>query len=307
MNSLVKNVGGSICALLFMVAEPHSVAQLGDLTKQIPLAKPDKQEEEDKGGDTTMANIGGAISLASTATASQSVEEEIAAGDAVAAMYLGASPLLKNKKAQSYVNAIGKRIASKSSRPDLPWSFGILDTPSINAFAAPGGKIMVTAGLFDLLDTEDELAAVLGHEVAHVARKHHWELIKQQKMISGATDLVATNTGSDNALADATLKAMSGFFKKMINSGIDKGGEYEADSDGVVLAANAGYDSTAILGVLEKLANASASGNDVSFLFQTHPSAEDRVNNVVLAFTPELEVAAVSSKHSNRIRQYQSD
>ena len=307
MNSLVKNVGGSICALLFMVAAPHSVAQLGDLTKQIPLAKPDKQEEEDKGGDKTMANVGGAISLASTATASQSVEEEIAAGDAVAAMYLGASPLLQNKKAQSYVNAVGRRIASKSSRPDLPWSFGILDTPSINAFAAPGGKIMITAGLFDLLDTEDELAAVLGHEVAHVARKHHWELIKQQKMISGATDLVATNTGSDNALADATLKAMSGFFKKMINSGIDKGGEYEADSDGVVLAANAGYDSTAILGVLEKLANASASGNDVSFLFQTHPSAEDRVNNVVLAFTPELEVAAVSSKHSNRIRQYQSD
>ena len=99
---------------------------------------------------------------------------------------------------------------------------------------------------------------------------------------------------------------MSDFFKQMINSGIDKGGEYEADSDGVVLAANAGYDSTAMLGVLEKLANASESGDDVSFLFQTHPSAEDRVNNVVVAFTSELEDAAVLSKNSGRIKNYQS-
>ena len=224
----------------------------------------------------------------------------------MAAMYLGASPLLKNKKAQSYVNAVGKRIAGKSSRPDLPWAFGILDTPSINAFAAPGGKVLVTAGLFDLLETEDELAAVLGHEIAHVAREHHWQLIKQQKLVSGATDMVTANTESDNAMANAAFDAMSDFFKQMINSGIDKGGEYEADSDGVVLAANAGYDSTAMLGVLEKLANASESGDDVSFLFQTHPSAEDRVNNVVLAFTPELENAAVLSKNSGRIKSYQS-
>jgi predicted Zn-dependent protease len=307
MNSLFKISSVAVIALFVTTGAPLSFAQFGDLTKKNPLAKPEKQEEDKKDNDKTAANIGGAVGLISTATSSQSVEEEIAAGDAVAAMYLGASPLLKNKRAQSYVNAIGKRIADKSSRPDLPWSFGILDTPSINAFAAPGGKVLITAGLFDLLETEDELAAVLGHEVAHVARQHHWELIKQQKLISGATDMVATNTESDNALANAAFDAMSDFFKQMINSGIDKGGEYEADSDGVILAANAGYDSTAMLGVLEKLANASESGNDVSFLFQTHPSAEDRVNNVVMAFTPDLENAAVPSTHSARIQGFQSD
>jgi len=306
MNSLPKLSSVGLLSLLLAAGAPLAFAQFGDLTKKNPLAKPEEQKEEKKDGDKSAANIGGAIGLVSTATSSQSVEEEIAAGDAVAAMYLGASPLLKNKKAQSYVNAVGKRIAGKSSRPDLPWAFGILDTPSINAFAAPGGKVLVTAGLFDLLETEDELAAVLGHEIAHVAREHHWQLIKQQKLVSGATDMVAANTESDNAMANAAFDAMSDFFKQMINSGIDKGGEYEADSDGVVLAANAGYDSTAMLGVLEKLANASESGDDVSFLFQTHPSAEDRVNNVVLAFTPELENAAILSKNSGRIKSHQS-
>ena len=221
-------------------------------------------------------------------------------------MYLGATPLLDNALAQSYVNAVGNRLTTNSTRPDIPWAFGILDTPSINAFAMPGGKILITAGLFDLLETEDELAAVLAHEIAHVAREHHWELIKQQKLIAGATDLVVANTESDSALANAAYDAMSGIFKKMVNSGIDKGGEYDADGDAVLLSANAGYDSTALIGVLEKIAGASEGGDDVNFLFQTHPTVEDRVNSVVEGFTPELETAAVPSQNSARIRDYQS-
>ena len=193
-----------------------------------------------------------------------------------------------------------------STRPDIPWAFGILDTPSINAFAMPGGKILITAGLFDLLETEDELAAVLAHEIAHVAREHHWELIKQQKLVAGATDRVVANTESDSALANAAYDAMSGIFKKMVNSGIDKGGEYDADGDAVLLSANAGYDSTALIGVLEKIAGASEGGDDVNFLFQTHPTVEDRVNSVVEGFTPELETAAIPSQNSARIRDYQS-
>ena len=306
MDSLIRIFSSILMALTFSVVAPSSVAQFGELTKQNPLAKPAKQEEDDKDSDKTATNIGGAVGLVSTATSSQSVEDEIAAGDAVAAMYLGASPLLDNALAQSYVNAVGNRLTTKSSRPDIPWSFGILDTPSINAFAIPGGKVLITAGLFDLLETEDELAAVLAHEIAHVAREHHWELIKQQKLVAGATDLVAANTESDSALANAAYDAMSGIFKKMVNSGIDKGGEYEADSDAVLLSANAGYDSTALIGVLEKIAGASGGGDDVNFLFQTHPTVEDRVNSVVVGFTPELEDAAVPSHNSARISAYQS-
>ena len=306
MDSLIKTFGWVVIALAFSVVTPSSLAQLGELTKQNPLAAPTKKKEDEKESDKTSTNIGGAVALVSTATSSQSVEEEIAAGDAVAAMYLGATPLLDNALAQSYVNAVGNRLTTKSTRPDIPWAFGILDTPSINAFAMPGGKILITAGLFDLLETEDELAAVLAHEIAHVAREHHWELIKQQKLVAGATDLVVANTESDSALANAAYDAMSGIFKKMVNSGIDKGGEYDADGDAVLLSANAGYDSTALIGVLEKIAGASEGGDDVNFLFQTHPTVEDRVNSVVQGFTPELETAAVPSQNSARIREYQS-
>ena len=306
MDSLIKTFGWVVIALAFSVVTPSSLAQLGELTKQNPLAAPPKKKEDEKESDKTSTNIGGAVALVSTATSSQSVEEEIAAGDAVAAMYLGATPLLDNALAQSYVNAVGNRLTTKSTRPDIPWAFGILDTPSINAFAMPGGKILITAGLFDLLETEDELAAVLAHEIAHVAREHHWELIKQQKLVAGATDLVVANTESDSALANAAYDAMSGIFKKMVNSGIDKGGEYDADGDAVLLSANAGYDSTALIGVLEKIAGASEGGDDVNFLFQTHPTVEDRVNSVVQGFTPELETAAVPSQNSARIREYQS-
>ena len=306
MDSLIKTFGWVVIALAFSVVTPSSLAQLGELTKQNPLATPAKQKEDEKDSDKTSTNIGGAVGLVSTATSSQSVEEEIAAGDAVAAMYLGATPLLDNALAQSYVNAVGNRLTTNSTRPDIPWAFGILDTPSINAFAMPGGKILITAGLFDLLETEDELAAVLAHEIAHVAREHHWELIKQQKLIAGATDLAVANTESDSALANAAYDAMSGIFKKMVNSGIDKGGEYDADGDAVLLSANAGYDSTALIGVLEKIAGASEGGDDVNFLFQTHPTVEDRVNSVVEGFTPELETAAVPSQNSARIRDYQS-
>ena len=306
MDSLIKTFGWVVIALAFSVVTPSSLAQIGELTKKNPLATPAKQKEDGKDRDKTSTNIGGAVALVSTATSSQSVEEEIAAGDAVAAMYLGATPLLDNALAQSYVNAVGNRLTTKSTRPDIPWAFGILDTPSINAFAMPGGKILITAGLFDLLETEDELAAVLAHEIAHVAREHHWELIKQQKLVAGATDLVVANTESDSALANAAYDAMSGIFKKMVNSGIDKGGEYDADGDAVLLSANAGYDSTALIGVLEKIAGASEGGDDVNFLFQTHPTVEDRVNSVVEGFTPELETAAIPSQNSARIRDYQS-
>ena len=134
MNSLFKISSVAVIALFVTTGAPPSFAQFGDLTKKNPLAKPEKQEEDKKDNDKTAANIGGAVGLISTATSSQSVEEEIAAGDAVAAMYLGASPLLKNKRAQSYVNATE---AHSGQRDPISLVFGILDTPSINASRRP--------------------------------------------------------------------------------------------------------------------------------------------------------------------------
>ena len=96
---------------------------------------------------------------------------EIEIGRQLAAVLLGSKPLHSDMALQRYVNRLGRWISLQSSRPQLPWSFGVLDDPGFNAFAAPGGYIFVTKGLVDRVD-EAELAGILAHEITHVVRHH---------------------------------------------------------------------------------------------------------------------------------------
>src|SRR5512135_2939644 len=104
--------------------------------------------------------------------------EEIAIGRQIAGDLLGAAPLVKDARLQKYVNQVGEWVASQSERPDLPWHFGVIQSEDVNAFAAPGGYIFVTLGLYRLLQNEADLAGVLGHEIGHVIRKHHLKLLQ---------------------------------------------------------------------------------------------------------------------------------
>jgi len=101
-----------------------------------------------------------------------SKEEEIALGREIAGNLLGAAPLVKDAALQKYVNSVGRWVASQSERPDLPWRFGVIESEDLNAFAAPGGYIMLTKGLYRKLNNEAQLAGVLGHEIgANQARR----------------------------------------------------------------------------------------------------------------------------------------
>ncbi|OYX24853.1 MAG: peptidase, partial [Hydrogenophilales bacterium 32-62-9] len=102
-----------------------------------------------------------------------SPEEETRIGKQIAGNLLGAVPLVRDDKLQRYVNLVGNWVALQSGRKDISWHFGVLDTEDINAFAAPGGYIFVTRGLYQRLNNEAELAGVLAHEIAHVTLKHH--------------------------------------------------------------------------------------------------------------------------------------
>lgn len=226
----------------------------------------------------------------------ETVEEELAVGKTVAAQVLGAAKLHPDQKIQNYVNLVGRNIASQSERPDLPWAFGVIDTSSVNAFAAPGGYILITKGLFDLLTTEDELAGVLGHEISHVVKKHQFNVVKKQKLVEFGTK--AVSNGNDNDFA----KKLSGMVGEMMARGLDKSAEYEADRDGVVLASRAGYDSSALMSVFDKLElknKTDASG--MKLLFATHPSPADRRTELVKLVTPEIEAAATPSPAKDRI------
>ncbi|HSF71136.1 MAG TPA: M48 family metalloprotease, partial [Methylotenera sp.] len=95
---------------------------------------------------------------------SPSKEEEIALGREITGSLLGAAPLVKDAALQQYVNKVGRWVANQSERSDLPWKFGVIDSADLNAFAAPGGYVLVTKGLYQKLQNEAQLASVLGHE-----------------------------------------------------------------------------------------------------------------------------------------------
>lgn len=222
------------------------------------------------------------------------------AGEEIVAVYLGAAPLSQNSNLNRYVSLVGTRVASKSERSALTWTFGVLASDSVNAFSAPGGYILVTEGLLGMLDTEDELAAVLAHEVAHVVRQHHWKIIQKQQQASALVAKMQGNMKNSNAL----FSDMNSLFADMMTRGLDKSAEFEADRDAMILAANAGYDCTAIFSLLAKLEDLKGSKESSSLIFQTHPSPAQRMDELSAAVTPELDSCATLSPAAGRYQMY---
>ena len=279
------------------------VPDLGGLSgllgkKSQKTESPPQTDDSSKSGSDANPMLG-ILGAVADATKEESPEEELQVGRGVAVKMFGALKPLKNPKVQDYVGKVGMVVASQGERKDLPWRFVVTDSSSVNAFALPGGIIIITRGLFDLLETEDELAAVLGHEIAHVQRKHHFNVVKQQKLVGSMTSVVGSEIAKDNAL-------IAGFVSRateIMARGLDKSAEYEADRDGVVLAARAGYDSTAMFSVLEKLAAGVGSGKDAALLYSTHPSPAERISSLSQVITPEIEDAAGLSAAADRLKK----
>lgn len=202
--------------------------------------------------------------------------DEIRIGRQVSGDLLGAAPLVKDENLQRYVNVVGRWVALQSDRPKLPWHFGVIESEDINAFAAPGGFVFVTKGLYKRLNNEAELAGVLAHEIAHVNQQHHLKLLKQSKMISVLSQVV-TKKVSDG---DQAVQNLIGNGAEMMARGLDKNAEYEADRIGIVFAARAGYDAWGLPTVLQDMATISASDNRLGLLYKTHPTAADRLANL---------------------------
>jgi len=202
-----------------------------------------------------------------------SPEEETRIGKQIAGNLLGAVPLVRDDKLQRYVNLVGNWVALQSGRKDVTWHFGVLDTEDINAFAAPGGYIFVTKGLYQRLNNEAELAGVLAHEIAHVTLKHHLKVLKQSSLI-GALGQAASNKVKDS---DQVVQNLIGNGAEIMARGLDKNAEFEADRVGIVFAARAGYDPWGLPEVLQDLAGLPAKDSRTSLLYKTHPHPADRL------------------------------
>ena len=200
--------------------------------------------------------------------------EEIQIGKEVASRLLGAAPLAKDDNLQRYVNRVGRWLASQTDRPDLPWQFGVLEAPQLNAFAVPGGTIFVTRGLVQKMKSEAELAGVLAHEISHVIRKHHLKAIQKGAQTALAGEALNQALRNQNAQAREKLVA---FGSEMYTRGLDKSDELEADRYGVVIAARAGYDSYGLPAVLQTLQAMNATDSALALMFKTHPAPGERL------------------------------
>ena len=198
--------------------------------------------------------------------------DEVRIGRHIAGNLLGAAPLVNDPALQTYVNRVGRWVASSSERPDLKWTFGVIESNDVNAFAAPGGYVFLTRGLYRLLRDEAELAGVLGHEIGHVVKKHHLKVLQKSQAIGAGSDLLKKQIG-DKKVA----KSLIGSGAEILARGLDKDAEFEADRIGVVLAARSGYDPFGLPAVLQEIGAAAQDSSSVALLFKTHPHPDERL------------------------------
>jgi predicted Zn-dependent protease len=218
-------------------------------------------------------DFGKAFGGKSLKVGSTSKEEEIRIGREISGNLLGAAPLVKDAELQKYVNRVGRWVALQSERPDLPWHFGVIESNDLNAFAAPGGYVLVTKGLYRALKNESELAGVLAHEIGHVIKKHQLKLLQKQQLLDLGAGLFGDNAGKNS---DA-VKKLIGSGAEICARSLDKDAEFEADRIGVVLAGRAGYDPYGLPEVLQEIGHASKDDGRVALLFKTHPHPDDRL------------------------------
>jgi beta-barrel assembly-enhancing protease len=230
--------------------------------------------------NTPQSNLSAQDKLANINWKNPSREDEIAVGRNVTGTILGAAPLVNDAQLQQYVNKVGRWVASQSERADLPWHFGVIDSNDVNAFAAPGGYVLITKGLYQRLSSEAQLAGVLGHEIAHVVQKHHLkEKISKNKLTQRAV-----STGAEISARN-----------------LDKSAEFEADSMGTVLAARAGYEAYGLAEVLQDMETINNNDGSVALLFQTHPHPDDRLAQLSLVSGDQMDNISGGKTLENRL------
>lgn len=213
-------------------------------------------------------------------------EQEIQFGENMSAVLLGTRPLYENKAINVYVNKVGMWLAANSSRPDLPWHFGVINSTAINAFAAPGGFVFITSAMLMQLENEAQLAAVLAHEISHITAQHHLNAIKEHANRSAVTEtlFISAQAYQDNAGASSQdieyrtwAKKVSAMAQNLYVKGLDKEDEFQADQYGIRLLAKSGYDAFAYIENLQVLASIAADDSALALLYKTHPTPEQRL------------------------------
>ncbi|MEL7075882.1 MAG: M48 family metallopeptidase [Cyanobacteria bacterium J06643_13] len=205
------------------------------------------------------------ISSAQEVQLGQSINQEL--------IKSGQAKIYRNQSINSYINQIGQRLAKTSQRPNIPYTFQVVNDNSINAFATMGGYVYINKGLIAAADNEAELASVIGHEIGHIAGRHGIEQMRDRALAQGL--LSAAGLDRSSAVQIGVELAVS-----RPNGRAD---ELEADRFGLVNMTRANYAPAGILGFMQKLLQ--RGGSTPSFL-STHPATSERITNLKQQIDP---------------------
>ena len=183
-------------------------------------------------------------------------------------------PESKDAKLQERVKAIGNKLSAVSDRKDITYNFTVLENKELNAMALPGGYVFIYKGLADIL-SDEELAYVLGHEVAHQAARHIVKKIQAGMAYQLIASIAFSSMG--DAAGAQTIAQGTNIIYGLIDSGYSRQDEYQADKLGVKYAIKAGFDPYASFTALEKIKKEEGLDWKVLGYFRTHPFADERI------------------------------
>jgi len=248
----------------------------------------------------------GAIDKASE---SMTPEQEYYIGRTVAATILSQNKPYDNHALSIYLNTVGQYLAMFSDKPETfgGYHFLVMDTPEINAFAAPGGLILVSRGMLRCCKNEDALAGVLAHEIGHVELNHGMQAIDKSRYSAAVTTLLAEGAknlaGSNVAeLTKAFEGSISDITSKMVNSGYSRKFEFQADKAAITILERAGYSPTGLISMLQQMEkNLKPGGHDFA---KTHPAPQDRIDELtkIIKTPPSMTVAARQARFNENMR-----
>ena len=218
-------------------------------------------------------------------------EQEVALGlQAAPEMMQQFGGLDPSAEAQALVDRVGERLVSRTAAAQSPYKFEfhLLDDPeTINAFALPGGQVAITEGLVRRLESEGQLAGVLGHEIGHVIARHGAEHIAKQQLTEGLTGAAVLATYDPSNPSTQGSAAVAALVGQLVTMRFGREDELESDQLGVRFASEAGYDPRSMVGLMKILAESSQGGRPPEF-FSTHPNPENRVARIESAIQKQF-------------------
>ena len=241
-----------LVAALLAIAVPAD-AQLGDLLNKAKQV----QDAKNKFDDLNVTE-----------------EQERKIGEDVSARIRQRFGVVQSAPVHKYVTLVGTVLAKQSERPSLPWTFVVLDSDGVNAFASPGGIIHITRGALGLITSEAELAGVLAHEIGHVAHKHTVNAIKKNKAVQlGTSELLSDRGPFLDKLANKA-------YEMVLENKFDRGDEMDADKVSVSLAQKAGYAPGTLGTFLRRLDERNKDQPAQNGLFASHPETKERIDTI---------------------------